>query len=49
MEILLKDQESRVKNSGTTNQYFNLERGVPQGDQLVAYLFHTEVRNLISY
>ena len=39
IEILLKDQQSCVINGGTTTQYFNLERGARQGDQVSAYLF----------
>ena len=39
IEILLKDQQSRFINGGTTTQYFNLERGAPQSDPVSAYLF----------
>ena len=39
IEILLKDQKSCVINGGTTTQYFNLERGVRQGDPVSTYLF----------
>ena len=39
IEILLKDQKSCVINGGTTTQYFNLERGVRQGDPVLTYLF----------
>ena len=37
--LLLKDQQSCLINGGTTTQYFNLERGARQGDQVSAYLF----------
>ena len=39
IEILLKDQQSCAVNGGTTNQYFNVERGAGQGDPVSAYLF----------
>ena len=39
IEILLKDQLSRVINSGTTTLYFNLDRSMHQGDLISAYLF----------
>ena len=39
IEILLKNQESCVINSGTTTKYFNLERGARQGDPIASYLF----------
>ena len=38
IEILLKDQQLRVINSGTTTQYVHLERGNCQGDPISAYL-----------
>ena len=39
IELLLKNQESCVINSGTTTKYFRLERGARQGDPIAAYLF----------
>ena len=39
IEIILKNQESCVINSGTTTKYFKLNRGACQGDPISAYLF----------
>ena len=49
IEILLKDQQSCVINGGTTTQYFNLERGVRQGDPVSAYLFILELETLFLF
>ena len=38
-EIILKNQESCVINSGTSTRYFKLNRGARQGDPISAYLF----------
>ena len=38
-KLLLNSQQSRVINGGNTTQYFNLEKGARQGDQVSAYLF----------
>ena len=37
--MLLKNQESCVINGENTSQYFKLEKGTRQGDQISAYLF----------
>ena len=39
IEILLKNKLSSVINSGTTAQYFNIERDARQGDPISTYLF----------
>ena len=39
MEMLLKDEKLCLINGGITTQYFNSERGSPQGDPVTAYLF----------
>ena len=39
IKTILKNQESRIINSGKTTRYFKLERGARQGDPLSAYLF----------
>ena len=39
IEILLKDQQSRVINGETPTHHFNLERSTRQGDPVSAYLF----------
>ena len=39
IEILLKGQQSCVKNGQTTTQYFNLETDVRQNNPALAYLF----------
>ena len=39
IQILLKNPESCVINSGKTTPYFKLERGSRQGDPISAYLF----------
>ena len=39
IEIILKNQESCVINSGKTTKYFKLNRGARQGDSISAYLF----------
>ena len=39
VRILLRDQESRVINGGTTTKYFSLGKGTHQGDPISAFLF----------
>ena len=39
IKLLLTGRQSRVNLGGHTTQFFNLERGVPQGDPVSAYLF----------
>ena len=39
IEIILKNQESCVINSGTTTKYCKLNRGAFQGNPISAYLF----------
>ena len=39
LNLLLRDQESRVINGGTTTIYFSLGRGAHQGDSVSAFLF----------
>ena len=39
VDIIFKNQESCVLNSGTTRKYFKLNRGARQGDPISAYLF----------
>ena len=39
VKLFYNDTESCVSNNGESSQYFKLERGVRQGDQLSAYLF----------
>ena len=39
IKILLQNQESCIKNGGTTTNYFELEKGTRQGDPISAYLF----------
>ena len=45
----ITSQLSWLINSGTTIQYFNIERGICQGDLIYAYLLlHPDVRSFIS-
>ena len=39
VKLLLTSQQSCVINGGNTTPYFNLEKGVHQGDPVSAYLF----------
>lgn len=39
IKILLNDQQSCVINGGFRTPHFNLEKGVRQGDPILAYLF----------
>ena len=39
VQTLLNDQQSCVMNNGTTTGYFNLNKGIRQGESLSAYLF----------
>ena len=39
VKILLESQKSCIVNAETTTIYFNLEKGVRQGDSVSAYLF----------
>ena len=39
IQVLLNKQQSRVINGGFTTRYFNLNKGVRQGDLISAYLF----------
>ena len=48
VKILLRDQESCVINGGTTTKYFPLERGVRQGDLILAFCLFS-FRGLIYY
>ena len=39
IKVLLNNQQSCVINGGFTTRYFNLEKGVSQGDSITVYLF----------
>ena len=39
VQLLLKDRSSQIVNAGHKSSEFGLERGVPQGDPISAYLF----------
>ena len=39
IQLLLKDRTSQIVNAGHKSSGFGLERGVPQGDPISAYLF----------
>ena len=39
IQILLRTQESRIINGGTTTKYFKLEKALREGDPISAYVF----------
>ena len=39
VRLLHLNAEGCVVNNGVSSEYFNLNRGTPQGDQLAAYIF----------
>ena len=39
IKILLQNQESCIVKEGATTNYFKLEKGTRQGEQISAYLF----------
>ena len=49
IKILLKNQESCVRNAGHTIEYFRLERGARQGDLISAYLFILPLEILLIF